>query len=100
MTSRAIVPAFSAGVFFMALSAFGQITIPSGPSAPPLPSQFPPIGLAASETAQVNIVNTASQPIGGPAPSCTGTITFYNASGAIIGAATSFAVGSGQIFSA
>jgi hypothetical protein len=100
MTSKAIVPAFSAGLFFMALSAFGQIAIPKGPYAPAPPSQFPPIGLASSETAQINVVNTAIQSIGGTAPSCTGTITFYNASGAVIGAATSFAVGSGQIFSA
>jgi hypothetical protein len=99
VTSKAIVPAFIASVFFTALSAFGQITIPAGPYAPPPPSQFPPIGLAAGETAQVNVVNTAIPSIGGPAPSCTGTITFYNASGSIIGAATSFAVGSGQIFS-
>jgi hypothetical protein len=99
MTSKAIIPAFSAGVFFMALSAFGQIVIPSGPFAPAPLSQFPPIGLAAGETAQVNVINTATQSTGGAAPSCTGTITFYNASGSMIGAATSFAVGSGQIFS-
>jgi hypothetical protein len=100
MTGKTIVPAFSAGVFFTALSAFGQIMIPAGPYAPPLPSQFPPIGLAASETAQVNVANTGTPSTGGTAPSCTGTITFYNAGGSIIGAATSFAVGSGQIFSA
>jgi hypothetical protein len=100
MTIKTTVPAFTAGVFFTALSAFGQIIIPPGPSAPPLPSQFPPIGLAASETAQVNVVNTATQSIGGMTPSCTGTITFYNASGAIVGAATSFTLGSGQISSA
>jgi hypothetical protein len=100
MTSKTSVPAFTAGVFFTALSAFGQITIQPGASVIAPPSQFPPIGLAASETAQVNIVNTASQSIGGTAPSCTGTITFYNASGGVIGAATSFTIGSGQIFSA
>jgi hypothetical protein len=100
MTSKTIVPAFSAGVFFTALSAFGQIMIQPGASVLAPPSQFPPIGLAASETAQVNVANTATQSVGGTAPSCTGTITFYNASGAIIGAATSFTVGSGQIFSA
>jgi hypothetical protein len=32
--------------------------------------------------------------------SCTGSVSFVNSSGAIIGAATSFMVGSGQIFSA
>jgi hypothetical protein len=100
MTCKTIVPAVTAGVLFMAVSAFGQIIIPAGTSAPPLPSQFPPVGLAAGETAQVNIVNTAFPSTGGTSPSCTGTITFYNASGSMIGTATSFTVGSGQIFSA
>jgi len=100
MTNKTIVPAFTAGVFFTALSAFGQIMIPAGPNAPAPPSQFQPVGLAASETAQVNVVNTATQSTGGMAPSCSGTITFYNSSGSIIGAATTFTVSSGQISSA
>jgi hypothetical protein len=104
MISRRTVPVFAAGVLFMTVSAFGQPAIPV--SAVPLQSsQFPPIGLASSETAQVNVVNTAAAPSSSPAgnttpPSCTGTITFYNSTGSTIGAATSFTVGAGQIFSA
>jgi hypothetical protein len=48
---------------------------------------FPPVGLASSETAQVNVINIAkpSSAAGATAPSCTGTITFTNASGIAIG---------------
>jgi hypothetical protein len=104
MLTRTIVPAVGAGFFFMAVSAFAQIVIPAGASSPPMP-QFPPIGLASSETVQVNVVNISTLPSGASSssttpPSCTGTITFYNSSGSIIGAATPFTVGSGQIFSA
>jgi hypothetical protein len=103
MISRRTVPALAAGVVLMALSAFGQAAVPV--SAVALPSsQFPPVGLASSETAQVNVVNTAVAPSANPAfsstpPSCSGTITFYNSSGAMIGAAN-FTIASGQIFSA
>jgi len=60
---------------------------------------FPPVGLASSETAQVNVVNTASASSSGTAASCTGSISFVNSTGATIGTATSFTVGSGQISS-
>lgn len=60
---------------------------------------FPPVGLASTETASITVVNTAtaaSASVGtttsSPAPSCTGTISFSNASGAI-GTPTSFTVG-------
>ena len=60
---------------------------------------FPPVGLGSSETASITIVNTATAASGGtsttqppPAPSCTGTISFSNANGAI-GTPTSFTVG-------
>jgi hypothetical protein len=62
-------------------------------------SNTPPIGLASSETAQINVVNTASASSSGTAASCTGTISFLNASGTAIGAATPFTVGSGVISS-
>lgn len=61
---------------------------------------FPPIGLAGSETAQINVVNVAAPSSSGTAASCTGTISFLNASGAVIGSATNFTVTSGQISSA
>jgi hypothetical protein len=100
MTNRGIVPPFSAGVLFITVSAFGQPPIPAVFYTAPL-SQVPPIGLAAGETAQVNVVNNATPSDARPstAPSCTGTIAFYNTSGSMIGSATSFTVGSGQIFS-
>jgi hypothetical protein len=60
-------------------------------------SNTPPVGLASSETAQINVVNTASASKNGTAASCTGTISFLNASGAVIGAATPFTVGAGVI---
>jgi len=53
---------------------------------------FPPVTVAAGETAQINVANVASASAGGTAASCTGTITFYNSSGGVIGAATSFTV--------
>jgi len=62
---------------------------------------FPPVGLGSTETASITVVNTAmasstvetgTTP---PAPSCTGTISFSNANGAI-GMATSFTLGSEQ----
>lgn len=65
---------------------------------------FPPVGLGSSETASITVVNTAApssattSPTTGAqpsaAPSCTGTISFSNASGAI-GTPVSFTVGAG-----
>ena len=59
----------------------------------------PPVGLASSETLQINVVNTASNSPNGTAASCTGTISFLNASGAAIGSPTTFTVASGSIAS-
>jgi hypothetical protein len=62
---------------------------------------FPPVGLASSETAQVNILNmaTASTAANAAAPSCTGTITFVGASGKTIGTPVSFTTTGSAIFS-
>jgi hypothetical protein len=62
---------------------------------------FPPVGLASSETAQVNIVNIAqaSTAAGATAPSCTGTITFADASGKTIGMPASFSTTGSQVSS-
>jgi hypothetical protein len=62
-------------------------------------SSFPPVGLASTETAQINVVNLASASTSGTAASCTGTVSFVNANGATIGTASPFTVASGQIFS-
>ena len=61
---------------------------------------FLPFGLAATETAQVNVVNLAANSSSGTAASCTGTISFLSNTGATLGTATSFTVTSGQTFSA
>jgi len=59
-------------------------------------STSPPIGLASSETIQVNLTNTASSSSSGTAASCTGTVAFLTASGATIGSAASFSAAGGQ----
>jgi hypothetical protein len=63
---------------------------------------LPAVGLASTETAQVNVANISSSSLAsGTVPSCSGTITFLSSSGAAIGSATSFSnVASGNIFSA
>lgn len=63
-------------------------------------ASYPPTGLASSETAQINVTNLATASSNGTAASCTGSISFLNSSGTIIGTATSFTVTSGQTFSA
>jgi hypothetical protein len=63
-------------------------------------SSLPAIGLASSETAQINVTNLAGASARGTAASCTGSISFLNASGTTIGTATPFTVTSGQTFSA
>jgi hypothetical protein len=61
---------------------------------------YPPVGLASSETMQINVLNSATASSSGTAASCTGTISFTSATGATLGTATSFTVTSGEIFSA
>jgi hypothetical protein len=62
---------------------------------------FPPVGLGSTETAQVNVANTAAVPasVSATAPSCTGTVTFAGANGATIGKAMPFTALAGQISS-
>jgi hypothetical protein len=63
-------------------------------------SSFSPVGLALSETMQVNVVNLAENPTTvtatAPAASCTGSVSFVNAAGTTIGSATSFTVTAGE----
>jgi hypothetical protein len=80
----------------LAASAAGQST---APDASPLPS-LPPTGLAPSETVQVNVANIAVSTSTGISASCTGSITFYNASGTAIGTPATFSLGTRQMFSA
>lgn len=60
-------------------------------------ASFPPVGLGSSETAAVNLVNTATASSSGTAASCTGSVSFFNTAGTLIGTATSFTLTSGQI---
>ncbi len=97
MLFRRIVLAIAAA----GLAASGTIAQTTTSSTVTRTSSFVPVGLAISETAQINVVNLA-QPAasGGTAPSCTGTISFMNSKGMAIGSATSFTLASGQIASA
>ncbi len=54
---------------------------PSAPTPAARQSSFPPVGLAFSETMQVNLSNQAANPTSGTAASCTGTVTFLDSSG-------------------
>ncbi len=60
---------------------------------------FPPVGLAFTETAQINVANTAVNPSTGTAASCTGTISFNTSTGAAAETAVKFTVTAGQIYS-
>jgi hypothetical protein len=81
---------------FLTVAAMAQTTTATVTRSATLPV----IGLATPETAQVNVTNLAVARTNGTAPSCTGNISFLNASGTAIGSATPFTVTSGQTFSA
>lgn len=85
-------------LFMFVACGFGQTNF-----APNRTYTFPPVGLASSETAQVNIVSTATALIGStgsttPA-SCSGTITFTDAGGKTIGSPANFTTTGSQISS-
>jgi hypothetical protein len=92
----------------ISLSAGAALAQPAIPDTIPSTVNLPVVGLASSETAQVNVVNLANSfqfttgafSSGAITASCTGAISFYDASGSAIGSATPFTIGSGQIFSA
>jgi hypothetical protein len=61
---------------------------------------FPLVGLAASETIQVNLINLAANPTNGNKSSCTGTVTFSTASqGTVIGGVTNFTLAADAVAS-
>jgi hypothetical protein len=86
-------------MWVFAACAFGQVTSPLAPIMRQY--NFPPVGLASTETAQVNVVNmaTASSATGSAAPSCAGTISFVGAAGKTIGTPTNFTTTGSQIYS-
>jgi hypothetical protein len=96
-----------AGTIMMAICAFGQFANSTGTSpntnTTTTTSSLPPVGIGATETAQVILTNTAAASSNAtvaanePAPSCNGSVTFYNAGGTMIGTATTFTLTSGQI---
>lgn len=89
------VLAFTAGTLLLAASAFGQTTTTTYTRT----STLPPIGLALTETIQVNLTNTATASTAGTAASCGGSVSFLNAAGAVVGTATTYTATSGQTVS-
>jgi hypothetical protein len=107
-------------VISLAVSAAAQvITTPPTPVSYPWNYSFPPVGLAYSETLQINVVNrpvtfsyistilktltSPTTPTTSNLPTtstCTGTITFTNAAGTIIGTPVQFIIPIGTVFSA
>lgn len=90
-----------AGALLTAVCAFGQfanaITTTTTTS-----TSLPPVAIGMTETVQVILTNTAAASVIGNAiptqtqASCNGSVSFYNASGAVIGTATTFTVPGGQ----
>ncbi len=79
--------------------ALAQTTTPT-PSTITRTIGFLPVGLAGTETIQVNVVNLAANSSSGTTATCTGTVTFLGSTGTALASATTFTVTSGQIFSA
>ena len=77
-------PPLCAGVLITVISAFGQTT--GTLSDGTIWLQLPPVGLAVSETAQVNVVNTGVT--AGVGPYCSGSILFYDIGGSVLGTPT------------
>lgn len=93
--------AFGAVLLMVAFCALGQTTFTNSITYTTT-YNLPPIGLAPSETLQINLVNTAAAlpttTAATPAP-CTGSVVFLNANGTLVGTQTNFTIGSGKIFS-
>jgi hypothetical protein len=89
MVPRNNFRALIVGISLAGVSLFGQ----GGGSATASMSsspQFPPVGVAPSETLQVNLTNIATESgSSNLLPQCSGTLTFYDAGGIVIGDGTS-----------
>src|SRR5580704_10595143 len=81
------------GVCCAAVAAYGQS---------PEKIFLPPVNLAASETAEVQITSSAAAYVGDDfVANCNAVVTFFGADGSALGTASNFAVGdTRQIFSA
>jgi len=95
MRNRTIIPAL-AGLLLVAAAAMAQTTTTSTYTTT---IGLPVVGLAPSETMQINVLNAAAVSANATAASCTGSVTFYNSAGTAIGSPSTFTVGSGQISS-
>jgi len=102
MFNRRSIFSFVAIAGWTAAAAFAQ---PTTTSTLTRQFSFPPIGLAPTETAQITVINMASNPTNGNAASCTGAMTFMSvptngSAGSVIGSATNFTVTAGANASA
>jgi len=81
--------------FALAVAAFAQTNTTTTSTRT---FTFSPIGVAPSETAQITLINTASNTNNGTAASCTGSVSFQTVpnggTGAAIGTATNFTLAS------
>jgi hypothetical protein len=86
---------------FVTFVVMGQSPAAVTSTPPTRDSTFAPVGLAFSETARINVANTAANPSGtnSTPASCTGTISFNTSTGASAQTPAKFTVTSGQIFS-
>jgi len=72
-------------VLTLSLSGISAVMAqPSAPTPTARQSSFPPVGLAFTETMQVNLFNQAANPPNGTAASCTGTVSFLDENGKAI----------------
>jgi len=83
-------------ILVSAVIAFGQTTPTSVPN---YRWRLTPIGLAATETIQINVLNTANPTVDGPPTGpCLGSVNFYDADGLSI-RQTPFSLAGGQVIS-
>lgn len=76
-----------------AVCAFAQVTNPIITNTTTTTSSLPPVGIGSTETVQVILANTNSS--AGASP-CSGSVSFYDVSGALIGSATSYNLTAGE----
>jgi hypothetical protein len=79
----------------LAVAASAQTTT----STSTITRSLPPVGLASTETLQINLRNDAAASSSGTAASCTGSVSFSTSTGTAIGSATSFTITSGEVSS-
>jgi hypothetical protein len=94
MINRRIFLSCIVGIWCVAIAAYGQV--------PTWTVVLPPVSLAATETAETNILSSAASYAGDAfVTTCQASVTFYGADGSALGPATTFTVGNTrQIFSA